>query len=52
LAHRSLKGEHVAVKPLIETTRGRFERVFLVAAVVLVQLAWGAALVYLGVHFL
>jgi hypothetical protein len=47
-----LKGEEVAVKPFIETKRGRFERAFLVASVVLVQLAWGTALVYLALHFL
>jgi hypothetical protein len=30
----------------------RLDRVLLFALIVLVQLAWGAALVYLAVHFL
>ena len=45
-------GTQVAARPIAEVTKGRFEGVLLVAMVVLVQIAWGASLVYLAVHFL
>jgi hypothetical protein len=47
-----LKGEQVAVRPIITETKGRVEGILLVAIVVLVQIAWATALVYLGVRFL
>jgi hypothetical protein len=42
----------VAERPIVEATRGRVEGILLIAMVVLVQVAWGAALIYLAVHFL
>lgn len=42
----------MAVRPLGQSMRERFEGVVLVALVVLVLLAWCAALVYLAVRFL
>lgn len=46
------KGGTVAVRPIIDASKGRFDGVFLIAAVVLVQVAWGAGLVLLALHFL
>jgi hypothetical protein len=42
----------VAERPIVEATRGRVERILLIAMVVLVQVVWGATLIYLAVHFL
>jgi hypothetical protein len=42
----------VAVRPIIDASKGRLDGVFLIAAVVLVQIAWGAGLVLLALHFL
>lgn len=47
-----LKGEHVAVGPIVESTKGRFEGILLIAMVVSVQIAWGGALIYFAVHYL
>jgi hypothetical protein len=47
-----LKGEQVAVKPIVHSTDGRFDEIVLVAVVLLVQIAWGAGLIFLAVHFL
>ena len=47
-----LKGELVAVGPIVESTKGRFEGILLIAMVVAVQIAWGGALIYFAVRYL
>jgi hypothetical protein len=47
-----VKGEQVAVKSVGQSMRERFEGLALVGMVVVVQVAWGAALIYLAVRFL
>jgi len=42
----------VAIKSMTGSKKGRLNRILLLALIVLVQLAWGTALVYLAVHFL
>jgi hypothetical protein len=41
----------VAVKPVVQSTKERMKGTVTVTAIALVQVAWGAALVYLVVHF-
>ena len=42
----------MAVEPIVHSTDGRFDEIVLVAVVLLVQIAWGARLVFLAVHFI
>lgn len=42
----------MAVKSIVHSTDGRFDEIVLVAVVLLVQVAWGAGLVFLAVHFI
>jgi hypothetical protein len=42
----------VEVKSIVHTTDGRLDELLLVAVVLLVQVAWGAGLVFLAVHFI
>lgn len=42
----------MAVTSVAQSAKERVKERFLVAAVVLVQIAWAAALVFLAVHFL
>jgi hypothetical protein len=42
----------VAVKSVVQSTRERAKATVLLTAIVLVQVTWGAALIYLALHFL
>jgi hypothetical protein len=44
--------EHIVFRTRGELTKDRMHGLVLATLVVLVQLAWGAVLVYLGFHFL
>jgi hypothetical protein len=47
-----VRGGSVASRTEGDTTKDRLPGLLLAALVVLVLLAWGSTLVYLGVHFL
>ena len=49
---RLWKGRQVAVESVEQSAKESLKGRFLVAVVVLVQVAWAAALVFLVVHFL
>jgi hypothetical protein len=51
-ACRFRRGNAVAVGPIVEGTKGRFEGALLIAMVVFVQIAWGGALIYFAVRYL
>ena len=42
----------VAVKRVVQTNKERFKGTVLLTAILVVEVAWGASLVYLAVHFL
>jgi hypothetical protein len=42
----------VAVKSVVQSTKERLKGTAALTAIVVVQVAWGAALIYLAVHFL